>query len=142
MGTALSLDHFITTATAIDMAIDLQNEIANDDAQSVQLRQLTFVWVTTDTNKKLQRRIFGTDDGHDLYGKHFRINRENYVEMDLIEAYRRYGHALELRVGHHANTWNYHHHVGLMEMLEYILYPEAVRGSKRLHHGVPVEPSI
>ena len=106
------------------MAIDLQNEIANDDASYVQLRQLTFVWATADTNNKLQCRIFGTDEDHDIYGKHFRINRENHVRIDPIEAYRRYGHALELRVGHHANTWNHHHHVGLTEMLEALFIPK------------------
>ena len=105
------------------MAIDLQNEIANDDAIEVELRRLTFAWVTTELNAKLQCRIYGTEEGHDIYGRHFRINRDNYVQSDPIEAYRRYGHALELRVGHHANTWNYHHHIGVTEVLEHLFLP-------------------
>ena len=46
------------------------------------------------------------------------------MQCDPIEAYGRYGHALELRVGHHAPMWNYHHHEGLTEMLEALFIPK------------------
>ena len=118
-----SLDHFVTIATAIDMAIDLQNEVATDDATIVQLRQLTFAWITDETGRKLQCLVFGNGEGHGQYGRHFRINRENYIKLEPIEAYRRYGYALELRVGHQANTWNDHFHVGFTDILESLFIP-------------------
>ena len=46
------------------------------------------------------------------------------MQCQPVEAFRRYGHALELRVGYHANTWNYHHHVGLTGMLEALFIPQ------------------
>ena len=57
------------------------------------------------------------------YGRDFRLNREDYVQCDPIDAFEEYGYALDIRVGHHAPMWNNLIHVGSTRNLDSLHIP-------------------
>ena len=130
-----------TTAAAIDVAIALRYEVTYGYLTYPCARQMAFVWGIDGDTDKLKCRIFGADENGE-YSKGFRKNREDYVQCDPIDAFEKYGYALDIRVGHHAPMWTNHIHLGSTELLDSLHNTSAVRRTRRQYDGKKVKPRL